>query len=351
MDVSQWTWLATDTRLAADITDAIMFVEGTVNEDTHSLFLRRLYETVPMERLAHYLRDGRYAEAGQFAEECGIPMSRVYRTRLEELAKNSSHATANLCTSEEISLFTDNVLEMLQQLDEEGSQDSEFAIDICLRLSVPSYADTRRLLQHAQQLAIEFNSPRRTVVEKTIQRLGTWLMLGRATSNASQFSADGWHAFREADLAADLRSYIAKGNISCASTVWRRHQDDERMVTDIAGAIQGAPLNINTQALATWLRQEVLPVIHSAQQWHDVAAWIEQRARSLEAKQRKPYDALALVELLDIGSWSACQGSNGGQDSRTLTEGQFTVTPQSFIDSSQRMSQWMLGLAQFSGKD
>ncbi|KAJ1945676.1 hypothetical protein EC988_005703, partial [Linderina pennispora] len=111
MDVSLWTWLATDIRSTADITDTIMFVEGTTSEDTRTLFLRRLYETVPMDRLAHYLRDGRYAEAGRFAEECGISMGRVYRTRLEELAKDSTHATANLDTIEEVARFVDNVLE------------------------------------------------------------------------------------------------------------------------------------------------------------------------------------------------------------------------------------------------
>ncbi|KAI8322272.1 hypothetical protein GQ54DRAFT_297499 [Martensiomyces pterosporus] len=363
MDVSVWTWLANDTRSAQDIADTIMFVEGTVGDGSRNLFLRSLCETVPLERLSHFLRAGRYAEAEAFAEACNIPLSTVHRRRLEELLKEQDPQLFSNLQSEEGALaqHVGDVFDMLGHID-----DDEFAIDVCIRLHIPSYRETLHLLQHARSLAANRGSDT-ALVEETIQRLGTWDIVGPSeTTCSSGFDARSWHIFREADLAACLRSYIAKSDISRASAIWRRHQSDKRLLGDISGAIQGFPLSMETGPLVGWLRAEVLHTIQSHHQWHDVAAWIEQRARALEAKQKSPSDALLLVELLDLGSWTAGLGAHStalvtGEAIEAApsaivrmgssVDGPFAVTPQQFIDNSLRASSWTMGLARFSGAD
>ncbi|KAJ1962487.1 hypothetical protein GGI12_002617, partial [Dipsacomyces acuminosporus] len=359
MDVSLWSWLANDIRSAQDIADTIIFLEGTVKDNTQSVFLRSLCETMPLERLTHYLRGGRYAEAEMFAEACNIPMSIVYRKRLEELLNGQDiEAPASRYDNEhEAAKLANEIVDMLGHID-----DAEFAVDVCIRVHISSYRQTRRLLQHARSLVAD-DSDAVVVIEQAIQRLGTWQTISTSQAAArSAFDSRGWHIFRETDLAACLRSYIASGDIARASVLWRRHQHDKRLLGDISSAISGFPLNVETKPLVSWLRTEVFPSIQTRQQWHEVASWIEQRARTLEAKQKSPSDALLLVELLDIGAWTGGHGSpssalssNRNTNSAALAgssiDGPFAVTPQRFIDNSLRASAWTIGLAQFSGAD
>ncbi|KAJ2747383.1 hypothetical protein GGI20_000521 [Coemansia sp. BCRC 34301] len=363
MDVSVWSWFAHDIRSLQDVADTILFVEGTYVDGTQTFFLRNLCETVPMERLSHFLRAGRYAEAEAFAEENDIPLAVVYRKRLEDVLSEPAHPTlASIPSNEDAAEFADQTLDLLARIG-----DNAFAIDVCMRLPVPSLQSTQRLLLHARALA-ENDAPSMARVVDSIRRLGTWCAIGyggiRRRSEA-QFDVHAWQVFRAADLASCMRSYIARGDVERAGAIWRRHQDDRRLCSDISSAIQGFPADADTRLVAAWLEREVLPQFSARQQWCDIAAWIEQRARVLESKQAKLQDALWLLELLEPG---LSKPSSGSGSSRTPASGipehasgasvlsgyllatqPLTVTPQRFIESSLQSAAWVTGLSQFSG--
>ncbi|KAJ2710090.1 hypothetical protein H4R19_003918, partial [Coemansia spiralis] len=362
MTTSAWSWLAGDSRLARDVADTILFVEGVVDNGKQRLYLRSLCETVPLDRLAHFLRAGRYEEAQAFAKTHGIPPSVVHRKRLEEILGNPDHASlAALHDEESTARFVDETIDLLSHIgddDDDDDESCEFSVRVCTDLAVPSLCATQRLLLHARVLAAS-DARRLAEVDGAIQRLGTWSIIGSdSRSKSPHFDRQGWAAFRSADLAASVRSYIAQGDIQRAGAVWRRHREDSRLAADIAGALQGFPADVDARALASWLRVEVLPTLDSREQWQEVAAWAEQRARMLESRKQLPA-ALCLVELLDPGFWRAGReghdpydpllGDAAGIDTPLVVCGPLSFTPQRFIDDSLRAAQWTAGLAQFSG--
>ncbi|KAJ2816336.1 hypothetical protein FBU31_006616, partial [Coemansia sp. 'formosensis'] len=347
MDVSVWSWLANDIRSSQDIADTILFVEGTYVDGVQTFYLRNLYETVPMERLSHFLRAGRYTEAEAFAEENGIPLAVVYRKRLDDILSDPSHPSLSRLSSEdEAAVFADQTLDLLGHIG-----DTAFAIDVCLRLPVPSLQSTQRLLLHARTLA-EKDAPSMAKVVDSIQRLGTWCSVGNNDvhqRSVVQFDAQAWQIFRAADLASCMRSFISCGDVERAGAIWRRHQSDKRLCYDIASAIQGFPANVDTKSLAAWLKYEVLPLFSTHQQWLDIAVWIEQRARVLEANQANLQDALRLLELLEPGHSNSMAGRSCVLSGYLLASQPLTVTPQRFIEGSLRSAAWVAGLSRFSG--
>ncbi|KAJ2516968.1 hypothetical protein H4217_004253 [Coemansia sp. RSA 1939] len=364
MDVSLWCWLAHDTRSSHDIADSVLFVEGTVRDGTQTFFLRSLNETVPLERLLHFLRAGRYSEAEAFAQSCNIPLSMVYRKRIEELLTGDSldiDAADKAQGEHARPSFADKVLGLLGHLD-----DDDFIIDSCIRMSCPSFVETRRLLEYAHSLATRAAPASVPWVLSTIQRLGTWSMIsssssstmaqpaaGRTTHQIDRFDPGGWHVFRTADLAACLRSFIADGDVSSLGALWRRHCNGKHLRDDISSAIQGFSMDIDAHSLANWLRTEVLPTLDTCRQWHEVAVWIEQRARALASRRNRIADALLLTDLLDIGTWSSDFGTSSA---RPASGGaflpicsSFATTPQGFIDNSISAAKWTIELARVNG--
>ncbi|KAJ2358755.1 hypothetical protein GGF43_000606 [Coemansia sp. RSA 2618] len=309
MDAAPHSWLAQDTR--GDVT-TVVFVEGAADAGVQRLFLRRLHEAVPMERLDHFLRAGRFAEAHAFAEAHDIPVAAVHRRRLEALVTPGSIAQG-LDHSEPASegAITE-ALELAEHVD------AACAVNACMQLVAASLSGTQRLLAYARRRAgADADHLLILRVEDAERRLGTWSALG----GAEQDSACAWAEFRAADLAARVRAYAAQGDVVRVAVLWRRHAG---LRDDVAGAVQGFPLDTDAAALATWLRAEVLPALPPAQ-WDAVAAWVEQRARALEARLRRPADALQLVALLDSPAPAA----------RAM------LTPQQLIDASRSVVQPM----------
>ncbi|KAJ2492558.1 hypothetical protein IWW37_001313 [Coemansia sp. RSA 2050] len=363
MDASIWSWLAHDIRSSQDVADTILFIEGTHVDGMQTFYLRNLYETVPMERLSHFLRAGRFTEAEAFAEENGIPLAVVYRKRLEDILSDSSHPSlSELSSEDEVAAFVEQTLEMLSHMD-----DTAFAIDVCMRLPIPSFQSTQRLLLHGRTLA-EKDTPSMAKVMDSIQRLGTWCIIGNGGLKqcpTMRFDGLAWQSFRVSDLATCMRSFISRGDIERAGAIWRRHQSDKRLCSDIASAIQGFPADVDTKSLAAWLEREVLPLFSTRQQWSDIAIWIEQRARALESSQASLQGALRLLELLEPGhsrsaNWSenqrdqtsgltALSGRASALPRNLLASLPLTVTPQRFIEGSLQSAAWAAGLSQFSG--
>ncbi|KAJ1765579.1 hypothetical protein IW140_003140 [Coemansia sp. RSA 1813] len=366
MDVSEWSWLAHDTRSSNDIADSILFVEGTARYGVQSFFLRSLNETVPLERLTHFLRAGRYAEAETFAENCNIPLSLVYRKRIEELLNGDLPRTGagSRLDENEPHLYAENVLDLLEHID-----DVDFAIESCVRMPCPSYAGAQKLLEYARSLAAKSAPASVPRILNTIQRLGTWSMVSSSVVHSIQsniayqgggFDPDTWHAFRTGDLASYLRSYVAQGDMQSLGAVWRRHRDDKRLCADISSAVQGFSMDIDTHSLVCWLRTEVFPSLSARQQWHEIAVWTEQRTRALASKRNRITDALLLANLLDIRTWSADFGKSSSSSDSSGTEsfdgsvcspvcGPFAVTPQNFIENSIYAARWAVELARVSG--
>ncbi|KAJ2161899.1 hypothetical protein GGF46_001090 [Coemansia sp. RSA 552] len=344
MDVSAWSWLAQDTRALHDVSDSILFIEGTIHDGVQCLYLRSLCETVPLERLSHFLRTGRYTEAEAFAETHGIPLSVVYRKRLEELQGNPDHPLLSGLDGEEaVSQFVAQTLEMLGHI-----EDCDFAANLCVGLSVPSLPGTQALLAYAFKAAT--GASRHTgTVRDAIQRLGTWTLISDSSdADSPGFDHQGWAVFRTTNLASYVRSYIAQGDIPRVGAVWRRHRHDEQLQADIPIAIQGFRLDsIDVKALTSWLRAEVLPTLRTREQWQAIATWAEQGARMLESRTKQPTAALCLVDLLDSDTWPTVPNGSAGLQPATSA---LSLTPRQFMEGSIRAAKWTAGLSRFCGQ-
>ncbi|KAJ2080670.1 hypothetical protein H4R24_002907 [Coemansia sp. RSA 988] len=287
MVTSAWSWLANDSRAAQGKTDAIMFVEGVVEGLRRRVFLRQLRAAMPMERLAHFLDAGRFLEAHAFAEAHGIPRAEVARRRVERAVVRL--ADGALDTAE-----VDEALGLLGDANDAG-----FAADSCMRLVAATLADTQRLLAHARTAAAS-DAQRLAQVADATQRLGTWLELG----GCAAFDWRGWAAFRNGDLAQQLRALVAQGDIGRVAALWRRHHGDARIHGDIGAALLGLPANADVGRLVGWLGTEVLPRLGLAQH-ETVAQWIEQRARTLATRLDDVAGARRLLALVAAETPSA----------------------------------------------
>ncbi|KAJ2707305.1 hypothetical protein FB645_000816 [Coemansia sp. IMI 203386] len=263
MDVAKGTWLA------RGFNESVVFVETQPS----TFFVRKLSEALPLDRLAHFLRGRRYAEAESFARAHGIPETEVCRQRVISLVDSR-------CEVDPV-----EAIDLLASLDDEG-----FVTESCLRLHTKTLPETQQLLRYARSVANAKSNI--ASVDETLLRLGTWQAVG-----SHPFNAGEWHSFRSADLASCARAFLSCGDVLRASLLWRRHAHDAKLRGDLAGALQAFPSRGDVVSLAQWLRSEALPNLKTAQQRFDVDSWLEQRARALEAIPGRLTDALLLAGL------------------------------------------------------
>ncbi|KAJ2454421.1 hypothetical protein EV183_001547 [Coemansia sp. RSA 2336] len=265
----------------------VVLVEGIDGPDGQQLVLRQLAETAPVDRVYKLLRSGEFTKAQAAAAEGNVSLPAVYRQLAEELIQQA----------QDLRLEDDSSLaEQVRELADHA--DPPLAVDLCVRMLLPSASGIHQLLKQGRRRAgSDIDLARR--VADIQRRLGTWCTI----STSEPFDVRGWAAFCTADLAAYVREFSAKGDVARVSAIWRRHAQDSRLRSDIAGAVQGFPIDVDTQSLALWLRAEVLPTLTDAQQWQAVAAWAERRARVLEERLQRVADALRLVELTDPSLW------------------------------------------------
>ncbi|KAJ2853626.1 hypothetical protein J3B02_003058, partial [Coemansia erecta] len=261
--------VARGTRLAREFNGSVVFVETQPN----SFFIRRLSEALPLERLAHFLRGKRFAEAESFARAHGIPETEVCRQRVASLVDSR-------CLVDPI-----QTIDLLANIDDE-----DFVVDSCLQLYTRTLSETQQLLRYARSIAKA--KSHLATIEESLLRLGTWQAVG-----SHPFSAAEWHSFRKSDLATCTRAFLARGDVARVALLWRRHALDEKLRSDLAGALQTFPSRGDVVSLAQWLKCEALPSLRTAQQHSDVDSWLEQRARALEAIPGRLTDALLLASL------------------------------------------------------
>ncbi|KAJ1750963.1 hypothetical protein LPJ79_002453 [Coemansia sp. RSA 1821] len=281
-DTAELSWLA----YAAG--SQVVLVEGIEASDGQRLVIRQLAETAPVDRVYKLLHSGEFTKAQAAAAEGNVSLSAVYRRLAEELIQQAQDLRL-----EDGPSLAEKVGELAEHAD------PPLAVDLCIRMLLPSASSIHRLLKQGRRRAgPDIDLARR--VADTQRRLGTWCTI----SNSEPFDVRGWAVFRTADLAAYVREFSAKGEVARVSAIWRRHVHDSRLRSDVAGAVQGFPIDVDTQSLTLWLRAEVLPTLTDAQQWQEVAAWAERRARVLEERLQRVADALRLVELTDPNLWT-----------------------------------------------
>ncbi|KAJ1723734.1 hypothetical protein LPJ53_001959 [Coemansia erecta] len=276
LDVARGTRLARGRAAQHDA--SVVFVERRAG----GFDVRRLAEAQPVERLAHFVRLGRFAAADAFALAHGIAPAHVARARLEAMAAG---AAGQACDGAD----DDEALRLVRLAAGPPAQ----LADVALRLPARTLRGAQALVREAQAAARASGDA--ALVGRAgdaARRLGTWL------SVAGAFDAAAWQAFRSADLAAHVRAWLAQGDVARAAAVWRRHAGDARVRGDLAAALHAFPVRGDAGALARWLGGEarrvaggLAPGVRGA-----VGAWLEARARVLEALPGRLADALVLAE-------------------------------------------------------
>ena len=124
-----------------------------------------------------------------------------------------------------------------------------------------------------------------------------------------------WQRFRIGDMVVECRKFMRMGRLRESSIIWRRHCLDEAMLSSVADILADMPENIAPREFVPWLSKDVLPYIHDFEcryglfNYHAlyfnesrsavIAAWIESRARTVEALTRSPHEALKVIKLLE----------------------------------------------------
>ncbi|KAJ3089821.1 Kinetochore-associated protein 1 [Quaeritorhiza haematococci] len=121
------------------------------------------------------------------------------------------------------------------------------------------------------------------------------------------FDGSLWQRFRIADLGTVVKEAVRRGDVATAGVIWRRHCLDENLLMQLHDIIAEMPDSTPAAEFIPWLRNDVLPFIQRTEDRARLGLWIEQRARIIETKERRPHNALEVVKLLDIGQ----QDQNG----------------------------------------
>ena len=173
-------------------------------------------------------------------------------------------------------------------------------------LSCPAilYADTLSLLTHARERAYRdphVDHQRR--IESALRRLGTFA--ANTLGDKSQTGPD-WQRFRQSNLVESMRAEILAGRIAAAALIWTRHHDeDDALVTRLPSLLSEMPANIQHEVFAPWLAHEVMPRLKRYDVLQRVETWVEQRVHKIEAVQKKPQRALALIRMMDVSAKEA----------------------------------------------
>ncbi|KND00003.1 uncharacterized protein SPPG_04350 [Spizellomyces punctatus DAOM BR117] len=353
----------------------VHFVEGIENQQTHrisELYIRALAQTVPLYRFEQLLQSQRFAEAERFAESFELDVQLVLKTKLRHMIASVELRT--LSDEDKLNHFVDGLIADLKLVEDES-----FCIEFCLEAMLPSFRATYRLLAFARSLAQD--SARRSHagnlsssmfnVHQAIRRIGTYQLIsfeklnrrgGSASHNKNTAAVDGdgfdcreWHAFRIADLVAEIRDLLRSEDVRLAIVIWKRHYLDGNILPSIHQILADVPEHAALNDFVPWLRNEVLPIVQQGSDRAKLAIWIEQRARFVEAREKKPHGALEVIRLLDTVALPG-MAEQGGDDrvSSARDHQLFTpATPAHYVENTilfGRTSTSTFGFESSSGK-
>ncbi|KAJ1679849.1 hypothetical protein EV182_001205, partial [Spiromyces aspiralis] len=326
LPVSPTAFLVKDTRPVRDSGDPIVFVEGTAGpgRGQWSLHVRALTQSLPYDRLRHYLRRGDYGSALEFAKHHNLDMEIVYKQKLYSYTGNDPAMAPP-------SFDAQTFIEACDQV-----RDDAFVVSLCMQARPRSLTCVQKILRYAQKRASD--PAQLELVQRTVQRLGTWSLLrplllhDAPKDSSSRLDFESWHEFRGTNLAMLVRRLIATSNIAHAAIVWRRHhQSDSIIKEDVADALQMCPEDIEDDVLIEWIKRDVIP--HTPERLHrdKLAQWYEKRARRAERGYGGPDAALKWLQLLDgHGANTESSGGHGRTDCRH-GKGDELITPAQYI--------------------
>lgn len=249
-----------------------------------ALVVRRLAEVAPERRLAMLIRQHRWVEAEALAVEHEMDIVAVLRAKLMDRVSESLN---------DVQIDVAEVLRDLAGCD----ADPKFVVEVCLQLLPQNLPDAYSLLTFALDA-----DPGCAEVHMQLKRLGTMQLV------AARYDPNEWHAFRSVDLAVELANLVARGDLHRTVVVWRRHHLDANLASHADDILAGMPDEVKPASYLAWLRDEVLPLLSGSQRAR-AAVWIEKRARTVEARERKPHMALKIIKLLDIEQSSSATTS------------------------------------------
>ncbi|ORX95635.1 hypothetical protein K493DRAFT_371980 [Basidiobolus meristosporus CBS 931.73] len=319
MPVSDACWLVRYQGKAENCSDSIYFIEGVLEaagdgaESISHMFVRSLSETLPLTRFQQLILNRKYTEAEAFAEQYGLDLQVALKAKLTNILNESFNASGQNIDGFVSGLNVDTLIHDLSKI-----EDDAFVIDFALQIVFPNYQNTYKLLAYARSLVYAIESKKATTassvsvfnVHQAFRRLGTWQLIGFITHETPRgietqsFNGKDWQAFRTSNMVEVARNLVAKGRIKQAMVIWRRHHIDEKLVEHVDEILCNMPDNTPASEFISWIRNEIMMPIQRMEDRVKLATWIEQRARLLELKEKKPHNALEVIRLLENQSSS-----------------------------------------------
>ncbi|KAK9768761.1 hypothetical protein K7432_000363 [Basidiobolus ranarum] len=320
MQVSDACWLVRYQGKAENCSDSIFFVEGVLEaggdgeESISRMFIRSLSETMPLTRFQQLILSRKYLEAEAFADQYGLDLQVALKAKLTNILNESFNISGDNNELLSSDVNADTIIHDLSKV-----EDDAFVIDFALQIVFPDYQNTYKLLTYARSLVHSLESKKTTTassssvfnVHQAFRRLGTWQLIGFIThetpsgTESQGFDGRKWQTFRTSNMIDEARDLIAKGRVKQAMVIWRRHHIDEKLVEHVDEILCNMPENTPASEFISWIRNEVMMPVQRMEDRVKLAMWIEQRARLLELKEKKPHNALEVIRLLDVQNNSA----------------------------------------------
>lgn len=278
----------------AGSSDALFLCAASADGAVHlALSLR---EGAPTLRLAALLQKGDFAQAIACARESGLDAELVHKAQAEALL--ARHET------ELPDAAVESLLDALRSALRPVS-DRAWLVRLALEARVASAQVTAALLLHAQQVSLETDdTASQAATADALARLTSFELI---TGAEQRFSPALWQRFRSVAPLQLVSLLVSQGRVRSAMLVWRRHVAAHASSADVIALLAHLPHSVPVDSYLDWLESELAPLVAPAER-PLFEAWLEERARAVEADDKRPHRALRLVTtaaLAEAGAGSS----------------------------------------------
>ncbi|KAK3578691.1 hypothetical protein CHS0354_008549 [Potamilus streckersoni] len=271
---------------------------------------RCLTESDPSTRLSRILYKNKFEEAEDFAKMYQLDIELVRQRRMIHLIDQLSHWNALKYTEDQVKEMTNQLWNCLDTV-----EDDLFIADTCMRVSLPTYEATRKLLDYCKKRLISFGSQANKKDALSQERQQVFLsklleIIHRLNTYAKvygeeNYNAEKWDQFMKMKLLAEALMLMDRGQIDAGFTIWACHQaewDKMLNVEVIQRLLQALPDHLPPHKIQGHLCSAVIPTVVRVcpEAVELIVDFVLQKAKNLELLEKKKWPGNALSFLRSL---------------------------------------------------
>ncbi|KAL3872886.1 hypothetical protein ACJMK2_036067 [Sinanodonta woodiana] len=271
---------------------------------------RCLTESDPSTRLSRILYKNKFEEAEAFAKMYQLDIELVRQRKMIHLIDQLSHWNVHKYTEDQVKEMTNQFWTCLDTV-----EDDLFIADTCMRVSLPTYEATRKLLDYCKKRLISFGSKANNKDSLSQERqqvfLSKFLEISHRLNTYAKvygeenYNAEKWDQFMKMKLLVEALSLMDRGQIDKGFTIWACHQSEwDKMlnVEVLQMFLQALPDNLPPHKIQGHLCSAVIPTIIRVcpEALGLIIDFVIQKAKNLELLEKKKWPGNALSFLRSV---------------------------------------------------